>query len=74
MYSLVLLFLKLLFSVSCCRGRLEVIVGQTFPLAEIAKAHETISSRNTMGKTVLIAKQRGRVKPEEKYQKEGKGW
>jgi NADPH2:quinone reductase len=35
-------------------GKLEIIVGQTFPLAEAAKAHETISSRNTMGKTVLI--------------------
>lgn len=56
------------------KDKLEIIVGQTFPLAEVAKAHEIISSRNTMGKTVLIVKQRGQVKPEEKYQKEGKRW
>lgn len=34
-------------------GRLEIIVGQTFPLAEVAKAHEAMSGRGTMGKTVL---------------------
>ncbi|HET8910227.1 MAG TPA: zinc-binding dehydrogenase [Ktedonobacteraceae bacterium] len=56
------------------KDKLEIIVGQTFPLAEAAKAHATISSRNTMEKTVLIVKQRGQVKLEEKYQKEGKGW
>ena len=35
-------------------GKLEIIVGQTFPLAEAAEAHRAISERKTMGKVVLI--------------------
>ncbi len=35
-------------------GKLEIVVGQSFPLAEAAKAHQTISDRKTTGKTVLI--------------------
>jgi len=35
-------------------GKLEIIVGQTFPLAEAAEAHKAIAERKTMGKTVLL--------------------
>ena len=35
-------------------GKLEIIVGQTFPLAQAAEAHRAISERKTMGKVVLI--------------------
>ena len=35
-------------------GKLEIIVGQTFPLAEAAEAHRTIADRKTMGKVVLV--------------------
>ena len=35
-------------------GRLEIVVGQTFPLAEAAQAHRTIAERKTMGKVVLL--------------------
>ncbi|GAC1347768.1 MAG: NADPH:quinone oxidoreductase family protein [Ktedonobacteraceae bacterium] len=35
-------------------GKLEIIVGQTFPLAEAAEAHRAIAERKTMGKVVLL--------------------
>jgi NADPH2:quinone reductase len=35
-------------------GKLEVIVGQTFPLVEAAEAHRAISDRKTIGKVVLL--------------------
>ncbi len=35
-------------------GSLQIIVGQTFPLAEAAEAHRTIAERKTMGKVVLL--------------------
>ncbi|MFF5111235.1 NADP-dependent oxidoreductase [Streptosporangium sp. NPDC000509] len=35
-------------------GRLRVHVDQTVPLAEVAKAHELLSTRRTTGKIVLI--------------------
>ncbi len=34
-------------------GRLTPVIGQRFPLAEAAAAHEAIESRGTIGKTVL---------------------
>ncbi len=34
-------------------GKLEVIVGETFPLVEAADAHHAISERKTIGKVVL---------------------
>jgi NADPH:quinone reductase len=35
-------------------GRLQIIVGQTFPLAEAAQAHQAVAERRTMGKVVLL--------------------
>jgi NADPH2:quinone reductase len=35
-------------------GKLEIIVGQTFPLAEAAEAHRAIAERKTVGKVVLL--------------------
>ncbi|MEV4750411.1 zinc-binding dehydrogenase [Streptosporangium sp. NPDC049248] len=35
-------------------GRLRVHVDQTLPLAEVARAHELLSTRRTTGKIVLI--------------------
>jgi len=35
-------------------GKLEIIVGQTFPLTEAAAAHQAIADRKTMGKVVLV--------------------
>jgi NADPH:quinone reductase len=35
-------------------GKLEIIVGQTFPLAEAAEAHRAIAERRTVGKVVLV--------------------
>ncbi|GAA4024148.1 zinc-binding dehydrogenase [Allokutzneria multivorans] len=35
-------------------GRLTPVVGQTFPLAEAAKAHEALEARAALGKTLLI--------------------
>lgn len=35
-------------------GKLQIIVGQTFPLAEAAAAHQTIAERKTTGKVVLL--------------------
>ncbi|WP_086820647.1 zinc-binding dehydrogenase [Allokutzneria sp. NRRL B-24872] len=35
-------------------GRMNPVVGQTFPLAEAAKAHEALEARATLGKTLLV--------------------
>jgi NADPH2:quinone reductase len=35
-------------------GKLEIVVGQTFPLAEAAEAHRAIAERKTTGKVVLL--------------------
>ncbi|GAA3410354.1 hypothetical protein GCM10018952_14490 [Streptosporangium vulgare] len=35
-------------------GRLRVHLDQVLPLAEVAKAHELLSTRRTTGKIVLI--------------------
>lgn len=35
-------------------GQLKVHVDQTFPLAEVAKAHEFSASGHTTGKVVLV--------------------
>ncbi len=35
-------------------GTLQIIVGQTFPLAEAAEAHRAIAARRTTGKVVLL--------------------
>jgi NADPH2:quinone reductase len=35
-------------------GKLELVVGQTFPLAEAAEAHRAIAERKTKGKVVLL--------------------
>jgi NADPH2:quinone reductase len=35
-------------------GKLEIIVGQTFPLTEAAAAHRAIADRKTVGKVVLV--------------------
>jgi NADPH2:quinone reductase len=35
-------------------GKLEFIVGHTFPLAQAAEAHRAIAERKTMGKVVLL--------------------
>lgn len=35
-------------------GNLQIIVGQTFPLAEAAEAHRAIAQRRTTGKVVLL--------------------
>ena len=35
-------------------GTLQIIVGQTYPLAEAAEAHRAISERRTTGKVVLL--------------------
>jgi NADPH2:quinone reductase len=36
------------------QGKLQIIVGQTFPLAEAAVAHQAIADRTTTGKVVLL--------------------
>lgn len=36
-------------------GKLQIIVGQTFPLAQAANAHRSIAERKTTGKVVLLA-------------------
>src|SRR5712692_2668911 len=36
------------------KGELEIIVGQTFPLAQAAEAHRAIAERKTTGKVVLL--------------------
>ena len=35
-------------------GELEVIVGETYPLAEARRAHEDMRARRTTGKLVLV--------------------
>jgi NADPH2:quinone reductase len=35
------------------RGEVEAVVGETYPLSEVKRAHEDIQSRNTSGKLVL---------------------
>ena len=35
-------------------GKLEIIVGHTFPLADAAEAHKAIAARKTVGKVVLM--------------------
>lgn len=35
-------------------GTLQIIIGQTFPLAEAAEAHRAIAERKTTGKVVLL--------------------
>jgi NADPH2:quinone reductase len=35
-------------------GKLELIVGQTFPLAEAAEAHRAMAARKTTGKVVVL--------------------
>ena len=35
-------------------GKLEILVGQTFPLTEAAAAHQAIAARHTTGKVVLL--------------------
>lgn len=40
-------------------GRLHPVIGQRFPLADAAKAHATIEARQTIGKTLLVAREAG---------------
>jgi NADPH2:quinone reductase len=35
--------------------RIAPLIGQTFPLAEAARAHEAIEARRTVAKTLLLA-------------------
>jgi NADPH:quinone reductase len=35
-------------------GRLKPVIGQTFPLIDAARAHRSIESRDTLGKTLLL--------------------
>ena len=35
-------------------GTLQIVVGQTYPLAEAAEAHRAIAERQTTGKVVLL--------------------
>ena len=35
-------------------GKLEIVVGQTYPLAQAEQAHRAIAERQTMGKVVLL--------------------
>ena len=37
-------------------GRLRPVIGQTFPLARAADAHAAIEARDTVGKTLLLAR------------------
>jgi NADPH:quinone reductase len=34
-------------------GELEVVIGDTYPLSEVARAHEDIQARGTHGKLLL---------------------
>jgi NADPH2:quinone reductase len=34
--------------------RITPLIGQTYPLAEAAKAHEAIAARRTVAKTLLL--------------------
>jgi NADPH2:quinone reductase len=42
-------------------GRLRPLIGQTFALEEAAAAHRAIERRETIGKTLLRVKSRGRI-------------
>jgi NADPH2:quinone reductase len=35
-------------------GKIKPLVGAEFPLAEVAKAHELLESRGSVGKVVLL--------------------
>ena len=35
-------------------GRIEPVIGQSFPLIEAVQAHRSIESRDTLGKTLLL--------------------
>ncbi|HVA90498.1 MAG TPA: zinc-binding dehydrogenase, partial [Chloroflexota bacterium] len=35
-------------------GKLRIIVGQTYPLADVAAAHQAMAARQTTGKVVLL--------------------
>jgi NADPH:quinone reductase len=35
-------------------GRIEPVIGQSFPLIEAARAHRSIESRDALGKTLLL--------------------
>ena len=35
-------------------GHVKIAINQTFPLAEVSKAHQALESRQTTGSTVLI--------------------
>jgi NADPH2:quinone reductase len=35
-------------------GQLQVRIGQTYPLAEAARAHEDLAGRRTTGKVLLL--------------------
>ena len=35
-------------------GKVKVAVGQTYPLAEAARAHQDLQGRRTVGATLLI--------------------
>jgi NADPH2:quinone reductase len=35
-------------------GRIEPVIGPSFPLIEAAQAHRSIESRDTLGKTLLL--------------------
>jgi NADPH2:quinone reductase len=35
------------------RGEVKAVVGETYPLSEVARAHEDIQSRRTSGKLLL---------------------
>jgi NADPH2:quinone reductase len=36
-------------------GAITPVVGQTFPLADAARAHQAIEARETVGKTLLVS-------------------
>ena len=40
--------------VEVAAGRIEPVIGQSFPLIEAAQAHRSIASRDTLGKTLLL--------------------
>ena len=35
------------------KGELEVVIGETYPLSEAARAHEAMQERGTSGKLLL---------------------
>jgi NADPH:quinone reductase len=46
--------------------RLQIIIGQTFPLSEVAEAHRAIAERQTIGKVVLLIDKQGKNVPSKK--------